>query len=377
MFKKLLFCAILAVSLIGFGCSLNTLNEAKKEVTPTVEAAPTPPANKEPITIAAGGDIMLGSPVPRADRFPPNDGADSLKAVAPIFQKADIAFGNMEGPIVDSGVSGKCGAGSAHCFAFRMPTRYAKYLKEAGFDVMSVANNHAGDFGEAGRASTRKVLEEQGIKHCGTNKGELSMTILEVKGKKIAFVGFAHNSTNPNVNDLDLARNLVEQATKADIVVVSFHGGAEGSNNTHVPQRTEIFFGEARGNLPLFAKTVIDAGADLVLGHGPHVLRGMEVYKDRLIAYSLGNFATYGQFQLSGPTAETMVLEVTLDSEGKFVSGKINPFVLRDKGILTADSSKSAISTIRNLSKSDFPNSAPSVADDGTITKEKPATTTK
>lgn len=378
MFRQLLFCAILALSLIGFGCSLNTLNEAKKEVTPTVEAAPTPPTNKEPITIAAGGDIMLGSPVPRPDRMPPNDGADSLKAVSPIFQKADIAFGNMEGPIIDNGVSGKCGAGSANCFAFRMPTRYAKYLQEAGFDILSVANNHAGDFGEAGRASTRKVLEELGIKHCGTNKEDLSMAILEAKGKKIAFVGFAHNSTNPNVNDLDLARTLVERATKkADIVVVSFHGGAEGSNNTHVPQRTEIFFGEARGNLPAFAKTVIDAGADLVLGHGPHVLRGMEIYKDRLIAYSLGNFATYGQFQLAGATAETMVLEVTIDAEGKFVSGKINPFVLRERGILTADPTKSAISTVRNLSKSDFPNSAPNIADDGTITKANTAPTNK
>ena len=159
-----------------------------------------------------------------------------------------------------------------------------------------------------------------------------------------------------------------EKANKeADLVVVSFHGGAEGAGNVRVPQKTEIFFGEARGNLPLFSKTVIDAGADLVLGHGPHVLRGMEIYKDRLIAYSLGNFATYGWFQLAGATAETMVLEVKIDADGKFLSGKINPFVLRDRGILTPDTSKSAIFTVRRLSQLDFPQTAPKIDDNGII----------
>ncbi|CAN5219744.1 CapA family protein [soil metagenome] len=329
----------------------------------------TKSTNTEPITIAAGGDVMLGSPYPNASRMPPNDGADSLKIVTPLFQSADIAFANLEGPMIDSGNSAKCG-GSGNCFAFRMPTRYGKYLKDAGFDVMSVANNHAGDFGDAGRASTRKTLDDLGIKHCGSDKEQFAMTILEVKGKKIAFIGFAHNSIVPNVNDLEFAKKLVQEADKkADIVVVSFHGGAEGTSNVRVPQRTEIFFGEARGNLPLFAKTVIDAGADLVLGHGPHVIRGMEIYKDRLICYSLGNFATYGWFGLAGATAETMVLELKIDADGKFMSGKINPFVLREKGILTKDNSNSAISTVRRLSQLDFPNTAPKIADDGTITR--------
>lgn len=339
------------------------------------EPQPTPiykkSDNKEPITIAAGGDVMIGSPFPNETRMPPNDGADTFKAVAPIFQAADIAFANLEGPMTDGGLSAKCGAGRANCFAFRMPTRYGKYLKEAGFDVMSVANNHASDFGDTGRASTRKTLDELGIKHVGSDRDNFSTAIVEAKGKKIAFIGFAHNNVQPNVNDLETARRLVEAANKkADIVVVSFHGGAEGSGQTHVPQKTEVFFGEARGNLPLFAKTVIDAGADLVLGHGPHVLRGMEIYKDRLIAYSLGNFATYGWFQLAGATAETMVLEVKLDADGKFIGGKINPFVLRDRGVLTKDESKSAISTIRSLSNSDFPQTAPKIADDGTISKQ-------
>jgi poly-gamma-glutamate capsule biosynthesis protein CapA/YwtB (metallophosphatase superfamily) len=301
--------------------------------------------------------------------MPPNDGADLLKDVTPILSAADIAFGNLEGPMVDSGASAKCSPGSTRCFAFRVPTRYGKYLKEAGFDVMSAANNHAGDFGDAGRASTRKVLDDLGIKHAGSDKEQYSTTYLDVKGRKVAFIGFAHNNLVPNVNDLENARRLVEAADKkADIVVVSFHGGAEGTGAQHVPNRTEIFAGEARGNLPAFAHTVIDAGADVVLGHGPHVMRGMELYKDRFIVYSLGNFATYGWFQLAGETALTMVLDLKIDGEGKFLGGKLNAGRLEGRGIPVLDKSDESIRVVRALSLSDFGVNAPKIADDGTIT---------
>lgn len=380
--REILFvCLFLILSTFVFSaCQPNVVKseEISEESGEIPIPNPTPPANREPITIAAGGDIMLGSTFPNETRMPPNDGKDSLKTVAPIFTAADIAFGNLEGPMIDGGVSTKCPPPppvvegepppKVNCFAFRVPTRYGKYLKEAGFDVMSLANNHAADFGDAGRTSTRKILDDLGIKHAGSDRNKFAMTVLEAKEKRIAFIGFAHNNLAPNVNDLAFARQIVQQATKrADIVVVSFHGGAEGSAAQRVPLETEIFFTEKRGNLPLFARTVIDAGADLVLGHGPHVLRGMEIYKDRLIAYSLGNFATYGWFTLKGPTAETMVLEVTLDADGKFVSGKINPFVLEGRGILTADKTKSAVSTVRRLSQLDFPKTAPKIASDGSI----------
>lgn len=367
--ENFLICAALLIGVVVLlACQTKTVNSEELANNKPAETAPTPPANREPITIAAAGDVMLGSTFPNETRMPPNDGADALKPVAPIFQKADIAFANLEGPMVDSGVSTKCGD-RPNCFAFRVPTRYGKYLKDAGLDVMSLANNHAADFGDAGRASTRQVLDSLGIKHAGSDRGQFATTILEVKGKKIGFVGFAHNNLVPNVNDLGFARQLVsELKKKVNLVVVSFHGGAEGSANQHVPQNTEMFFGEARGNLPLFARTVIDAGADLVLGHGPHVLRAMEIYKDRLVVYSMGNFATYGWFQLAGATAETMVLELSIGADGKFISGKINPFRLEGRGILVPDSTKSAISTIRNLSQTDFPNTAPKISDDGTIT---------
>ena len=306
--------------------------------------------------------------------MPPNDGADLLKEVTPILSAADIAFGNMEGPIVDGGVSSKCRPPKPgepiRCYAFRMPTRYGKYLKTAGFDVMSVANNHAADFGDPGRSSTRKVLDDLGIRHAGSDRSLYSTTFLDVKGKKIAFIGFAHNDIVPNVNNLVFARQLVLDADKkADIVVVSFHGGAEGTGAQNVPRQTEIFFGQKRGNLPLFARTVIDAGADLVLGHGPHVLRGMEIYKDRLIDYSLGNFATYGWFSLKAETALTMILEVSLDSDGKFLGGKIHAAKQEGRGGPVLDKTGEAIHVVRALSVSDFGANAPKIADDGTIAK--------
>lgn len=369
--SKSIFLTIILLFATG-SCQTKDFTTPIAEAETNVLATPTP-RSSDPITIAAVGDVMLGSPFPNDSRMPPNDGADILKDVTPVLSAADIAFGNMEGPIIDGGVSEKCGTPKPgqpiRCFAFRMPTRFAKNLKSAGFDVMSVANNHASDFGEAGRASTRRTLDDLGIKHAGSDKGQYSTAYLDVRGLKVAFVGFAHNNIVPNVNDLDTARRLVQEADKkADIVVVSFHGGAEGTGAQNVPRRTELFFGEQRGNLPLFAHTVIDAGADLVLGHGPHVLRGMEIYKDRLIAYSLGNFATYGWFKLEAETALTVILEARLDRSGRFIDGKLNSARQEGLGVPVLDSSGAAIKKVRSLSVANFGASAPKIADDGTIT---------
>jgi hypothetical protein len=321
---------------------------------------------------------MLGSPYPNDSRMPPNDGRDLLKPFSAILTSADIAFGNLEGPMIDGGISAKCPPPRPNappkCFAFRMPTRYGQYLKDAGFDILSLANNHAGDFSDAGRESTRSTLDKLGIKHTGSDRFDYAMAILPVKGKKIAFIGFAHNNIVPNVNDLEAARTLVSKAKKqADIVIVSFHGGAEGTSAQNVPYTTETYFGEKRGNLRQFARTVIDAGADLVLGHGPHVLRGLEVYKDRLIAYSLGNFATYGWFRLEAETALTMVLEITLSEDGRFLSGRIHPGKQEGRGGPVPDPSGAAVSKVRQLSETDFGSSAPLISEDGSL---KPRTNT-
>jgi hypothetical protein len=366
MLKPLVLLIMFALT----GCAPARVSSETPSNASVADLRPTPASDPEPVTIAAVGDIMLGSPYPNESRMPPNDGADLLKEMTPILSAADIAFGNLEGPMTDDGVSEKCRPGSKACFAFRMPTRYNKYLKDAGFDVMSLANNHAGDFGDTGRADTRDALDAVGIKHAGSDRAEFSTTIVESKGKRIAFVGFGHNSIVPNINELEAARQYVVNAKeKADIVVVSFHGGAEGTGAQFVPTRTELYYGEERGNLPLFSRTVIDAGADLVLGHGPHVLRGIEIHKDRLIAYSLGNFATYGWFQLMGETALTMVLEVRLAPDGKFLDGKIHAGRQEGGGIPVLDKSGKAIRVVRTLSNKNFGSNAPKIEVDGTISR--------
>ncbi len=368
----LLIFALTTGFFISLSCKPATVSS--EEIADSTRPIPTPTPVKsgsdEPLTIAAVGDIMLGSTSINDTFLPPNDGADILKEVTPILAKADIAFGNLEGPMLEGGKTEKCPPGSTRCFAFRVPTRYGKLLKDAGFDVLSLANNHAGDFGDDGRESTRKVLDALGIKYAGSDKARFAMTVVESKGKKIAFIGFAHNNLVPNVNDLMFAKQLVEQANKkADLVVVSFHGGAEGADAQHVPQATEMFGSEKRGNLPLFARTVIDAGADLVLGHGPHVLRGMEIYKDRLIAYSMGNFATYGMFILKAETSLTAIFEIKMAADGKFLSGKLHAGKQFGKGGPVLDKSGDAVRKVRELSIADFGGNAPKIADDGSFTK--------
>ncbi|NNE65192.1 MAG: CapA family protein [Pyrinomonadaceae bacterium] len=370
-FRIFVLAAAAVIPILCTGCQSSTVANSgigDPYVKPFAKTAPTPEPEDTSISIAAVGDMMIGSPFPTADRMPPNDGKNMFDLVTPVLSEADIAFGNLEGSFFDTGRSKKCRPRSTKCYAFRMPTRYGKYFKEAGFDVVSAANNHAGDFGEPGRATTRRILDELGIKHAGSNSGRYSTAYLEVNGKTVAFIGFATNSISLNVNNLVAARSAVRAAdAKADIVVVSFHGGAEGSDAQNVPNRTEIFYGERRGNLPLFSKTVIDAGADLVIGHGPHVLRGMEFYKGRLIAYSLGNFATYGWFKLIGPTRLTAILEVELDGTGSFVSGKVHSGKQIDWGVPALDKSGEAIRKIRTLSNKDFGLNAPLISQDGTF----------
>ena len=323
---------------------------------------------RPPLTLKAVGDIMLASTYPNTSRMPPGDGAVVLANVESSLKDADLTFGNLEAPLVDGGTSGKCRPGSTQCFAFATPTRYADYLAQSGFDVLSLANNHAGDFGEAGRESTRQTLENLGIAHAGSGVDDLAQTVVEARGYRVGFLAFGHNPGMLSVSDLETARDRVTALDKeVDLVVVSFHGGAEGSGHTLVPNRTEIFLGENRGNLPAFSKTVIDAGADLVLGHGPHVLRGMEVYKDRLIAYSLGNFATYGWFQLYGSTALTGILEVKLNPDGSFQGGSFASHRLAGRGIPTLDERQTAFQEILRLSKQNFPDTAPEFGQDGQI----------
>lgn len=314
--------------------------------------------------IRAVGDVMLGTDFPSPDDLPPNDGADLLGAVAPWLRDADVTFANLEGPFIDGGTTDKCDTG-AHCYAFRTPTRYAAYLRDAGIDLASTANNHAHDFGEEGQHATEAVLDALGIAWSG--RPGTTATLVR-RGLRIGLAAFHTSRTGNDLNDHAAAADLVRSLdADHDLVLVSFHGGAEGSDALHVPEGREFYLGEDRGDLRAFARTVVDAGADLVLGHGPHIPRGMEVYRDRLVAYSLGNFATYGRFNLRGNLGIGLILEAVLDDTGRFVSGRILPTYQEGEGIPKPDPIARAVSLVRRLSEEDFPDTYVRVGGDGRL----------
>lgn len=315
------------------------------------------------IRIRSVGDIMMGTDFP-AGFLPPEDGKTVLASVASELRDADVTFGNLEGPLCDTGTTNKCKPGH-NCYAFRTPTRYGAYLKDAGFDLLSTANNHAEDFGVGCRIETEQTLEKLGIAFSG-RPGTLAT--VEAKGFKVGMIGFHTSRTGHYLNDHATAAQLVRAMKQThDLVFVSFHGGAEGSRNLHVPDKMETFYGEQRGHLRKFARVVIDAGADLVLGHGPHVPRGLELIDGHLVAYSMGNFATYGRFNLSGHLSTSMILETTLDHEGKLVQGRLIPVKLEGEGIPVVDPARTAIDLVRSLSTEDFGDRAPTIAQDGSF----------
>lgn len=316
----------------------------------------------------AVGDVMLGTTFPdeSGGDLPPNDGADELKEVTPFLKLGDVTFGNLEGPMMEGGVSAKCkGKRLGTCYAFRVPPRYAKYLKEAGFTVMGLANNHAMDFGAEGRVSSRQALEQVGIAHTG-EVGDIAH--LTVKGKKVAVIAFATYPNANNLLDLDDAVQTIRSArAEADLVIVSFHGGAEGATHQHVAPGDETFLGEDRGDLRKFAHAAIDAGAQVVVGSGPHVVRAMEVYQGKLIAYSLGNFATYGPFNLSGESGLSLILEAHLGLDGTFLGGVAHPVRQEKPGGPKMDSSMAILPILSQLSSSDFGEDGVMVSEDGSL----------
>lgn len=324
----------------------------------------TAPADE--IVVTAVGDVMLGTTFPDESTLPPNDGRDLLTEVAPFLKRGDVVYGNLEGPILDGGVSAKCrGKKEGTCFAFRVPTRYGKYLKEAGFSAMGLANNHAMDFGLEGRASSRQVLDAMQITHTG-EVGDIAR--LTVKGRRVAIIAFATYPGAYNLLDLEESLQAIRAArAESDLVIVGFHGGAEGATHQHVLEGDDTFLGEDRGDLRRFTHAAIDAGADLVLGSGPHVVRAMEIYRGKLIAYSLGNFATYGPFNLSAENGLSLVLEAHLGADGTFLRGKAYSVKQEKPGGPKMDPEMKILPVLRGLSTADFKQTAIVVGPQGEL----------
>lgn len=317
------------------------------------------------LTLAFVGDIMPGTTFPTT-RLPERDGETLFRDVTTLLRSADIAAGNMEGALADTGQTTK--KGGAYSYAFRIPTRYGRWLQEAGLDFMSMANNHAFDFGLDGVKSTEQTLSAAGIAYAGIS-GRTESAIVERNRVKYGFCAFGHNSYTLQHNDFDnVARILGELRQQVDIVIVSFHGGAEGTKYRHLPEGREMFLEEDRGDLRQFAHFCIDHGADVVYGHGPHVVRAMELYKNHLIAYSLGNFCTPYGINISGISGYAPVLQLRISaSDGTFIDGRIHSFIQQYGRGPRIDKQNRVAQEIRSLTQTDIPNSHLSIENDGKL----------
>lgn len=307
---------------------------------------------------------MIGTDYP-LNHLPDDDGISFLTNITPIISAADFAFGNLEGVLLDGGEPGKKCSNPAACYLFRSPTHYAQHFRNAGFDALSLANNHARDFGEEGRSSSMRALDAAGIAHSGR---EGTTAILQRGDIFIAFLAFAVTKNSNMMLDYELAfETIAAHAEEHDIVVVSFHGGAEGADATNLPFADEEYYDEPRGDVVWFARGAVDAGADLVIGHGPHVVRGMERYKERLIAYSLGNFATYYGISVAGIKGLAPILSATLDGNGVLIDGQISSTIQIRPAGPSIDARQRALNLIRGLSISDFGNSGLRFLPDGKL----------
>lgn len=308
---------------------------------------------KKEIVIVGVGDIMLGSNYPNSSLLP---NENILKNTEDILKNATITVGNLEGTLFDKGGNPKSCSNPSICYVFRTPSSYGVYLKEAGFDYLSIGNNHSNDFGDIGIIKTAQNLDKLGIKYAGI-KDKFEWTTIEKDNIKYGFVSFSPNSKTVKLNDYNYTKNLLQKVkSKVDILVVMFHGGAEGNKAQHITRKDEIFYGENRGNVLKFARFVIDNGADIVFGQGPHVTRAIELYKGKFISYSAGNFATYGNFNLKGPSGIAPIFKIKIDEKGNFIDGEIistkqikggnGPFI---------DKNNEVIHKIIELNNIDFP----------------------
>lgn len=305
------------------------------------------------VTVIGVGDIMMGTLYPEAE-LPTDSGAHLMEEVDSILQSADVTMGNLEGVLLNKGGTAKTCKDSTVCYVFRSPEGYVKNLVKAGFDVMSIANNHAGDFGDLGRQSTMRALDGAGLLYAGQLPNP---SIVFIKDSiTYGFAAFSPNSNCVSVNDTAAAAAIIRALDSvADIVIVSFHGGAEGNTFQRVPKKHEMFHGEDRGDVHAFAHTLVDAGADIIIGSGPHVSRAVELYNNRFIAYSAGNFCTYGGINVRGVNGLAPIFKVSTNRKGEFIKAHIFPTYQLSHTYVHLDKSAQVTKVIRDLTKQDFP----------------------
>ena len=364
---------------------------------PLLEPTPLPPPRLyAPVRLAFTGDINLGTTT-LEDGIPPDSGRGLLDLARPSLS-GDLVIGNFEGVLADTGTSTKCvimkpppkrkksrpqppepPAIRRNCYAFRTPTALAPRLVEAGFTHLNLANNHSNDLGAPGRESTERTLDSLGLRLYGP-LGRIVVDTIS-RGDSLTTVGLIGFTTYPFAYDLlDIERShavVDSMRPLVDLLIVTFHGGAEGVTAQHTREVAESLGKEPRGELRRWARAVIDAGADAVIGHGPHVLRGMEFYRGRLIAYSLGNFLTYRGFNLAGPLGITAVLRLEFADDRTLRLARLVPMVQLPRRGPAPDPDGAAIQLVRTLSTEDFGSTAAHISPSGDITPAPSASSNK
>jgi hypothetical protein len=379
----------------------DTTQTPKVPPAPTEPVAPPPARLHAPVSLAFVGDINLGT-LSERDALPPDSGRGLLNGAKQSLT-GDLVIGNFEGVVGDSGITYKCDtkgrsigfqavrdslarpepppphrrrklarrgrATGPGCYAFLTPGALAPRLAEAGFTHLNLANNHSNDFGPSGRASTDSAFQSLGITLYGP-LGRIAVDTVR-RGDSLTVVGLIGFATYPFAYDLlDVDRSVAvvdSLRPLVDLLLVTFHGGAEGASALHVAQAAESLGHEQRGDLRRWAHAVIDAGADAVVGHGPHVLRGVEFYRGSPVAYSLGNFLTYGAFNLKGPLGITGVLQLHYGPDHRLQRARLVPMRQSSVGGPRPDPRKIALALVRRLSAEDFGESAARVADNGEL----------
>ena len=307
------------------------------------------------ITLKLVGDIVLPRNFTKGtNQKEPKIDNTYLDPLKPYLQGQDLLIGNLEGAITNYSIPRK--AAGDNKYSFRSDYKSAEILKDLKFDCLHIANNHTRDFYDQGLWDTRDFCQKNGILAAGL-KDEI--VCKDIRGVRFSFVGFHY--ANPeyfnSIHNTEKAVELIKCAREnSDVVVVTIHAGAEGASSANVSDKEEAYFREKRGNIYAFSRLLIDHGADLIVTSGPHIVRPIEIYKGKLIAYSLGNFLGYGgAFSRAGHLNYSLILDVTVNASGDFVRGKVIPLVFDSNGIPQYDKKGKIIEIINKLNKTNFP----------------------
>ncbi len=294
-----------------------------KKVTQTTGEAPPPtptaviaPSSDKTITLAFTGDIMMADSAAYKLK---TEGPDSFFTyTAPLLKQADIAMGNLEGPL---GLKGKKVKGKK--YTFLVAPSCALGLAHAGYKLLTLANNHTMDYGPMALQSTIAALESQKLQHTGAgmNNAEARQPAwFDLKGRKVAVLAYSNTipakywATDKRPGCAPAYADEMREDIKAardkgaNLVIVCCHWGQEKKTTLRYYQ-------------PQLAHMAIEAGADAVVGHHPHIWQGLEVYQGKPIAYAIGNFC----FGTLTPIKDSGILYLSFDEKNRWGGGKIVP----------------------------------------------------